>query len=626
MLRGIRNLQGSWLVRGLFGLFALAFVFWGVSNVFVLMGSNTDVAHVAGQPIDISAVQGPYQQALEQAEQSGQSAPDPGTRQQLADQALAQVLRQHILEDEEQKLGIRAPDASVRQAIAAIPAFQTNGQFDKAKFNQVLAQNGRTPDAFLTDMRHDIANRQLVIAAIAGAAPPKELVAQLFSFLDQQRFAEVVNIPFAAEPAPKPPADTVLQRYWRNHPARFTSPEYRTVKLVVLSPSLLAPHETIAPDALEAGLRQAQANAAPTVPERSVDVLSVGDLAASSRLQAAWEKGASWAQMQAMAKNFGASAIALQDATQSQIPTPSLAQAVFAAKPGAVIGPVAGPDGMFVFKVTDTGASGPDAAALRAQVLRQLQLQKAQADVAQDVDHLQDALAGQTPLDQLPGNIGLVALSGTLDAKGDTKTGEPAPIPGGDALKAAIVKAAFAAHPGDPAQLENGPDGSYFALTVQSVTPPAVEPYASVKSAVLADWTQDAITREANVDASDLLEAVNKGQSLDAAASAAGYAAAMTPGFTRGAPPSGLPAEMVPELFSLKTGQAAMQQTATGFTVAAVARIVEPDPAQDPKTYAALQQAMLKSLQNDAGQSLLDGLQDRDHVTVDQKLLAQLYQ
>jgi peptidyl-prolyl cis-trans isomerase D len=69
-----------------------------------------------------------------------------------------------------------------------------------------------------------------------------------------------------------------------------------------------------------------------------------------------------------------------------------------------------------------------------------------------------------------------------------------------------------------------------------------------------------------------------------------------------------------------------MQQTATGFTVAALAKIVQPDPAQDPNDYAQLQQAMTKQLQNDAGESLLNGLQMRDKVSVDQKIFAQIYQ
>lgn len=361
------------------------------------------------------------------------------------------------------------------------------------------------------------------------------------------------------------------------------------------------------------------------MPERSVQVLTVGDLASSSRLEAAWKRGAGWDKIQAMAKKFGATSVELDQATQTQIPSTSLAQAVFAAAPGQVTGPVAGEMGMYVFKVIAQGQTGPDAATLRAQVTQQLQLQQAQADVAQDVDALQDALAGQTPLDQLPGNLGLTAVQGTLDASGTTPGGTAAPIPGGDALKDAIVKAVFAAHQGDPAQLINGPDGSYFAFTVDQVEPPALTPFAQVRDKVLAAWSNDAATREAEVKAAALFQAVQQGQNLDAAAAAAGLQVSTLQPVTR-TDQTGPNAPLVTLLFSLKQGQATMLQTGSGFTIAVLTQIMPPDLAQHQADIQQIQQEITKALQNDLGESFLAGLQARDNVTVNQKLLTQIYQ
>jgi peptidyl-prolyl cis-trans isomerase D len=625
MLVSVRKLLENWVARGFFALLVMVFVFWGISNVVTLIGSNTAVAHVGGGLVDVSTVQAAYQKALNQQNQSGQGQPDLATRQQMASDALSGVLRQQVLRLEEQNLGVRAPDDAIRQAIHAIPAFQTNGVFDETKFTQVLTQNNSSPDEFIGEVRDEIAARQLIGATIEGVAPPAELVNQLFDFVAEQRFAETVTIPFTAQPAPTPPADAVLQRYWRNHPAQFTAPEYRTIKLVILSPALVATQENVAQADIDAAYARAAATQ-PSIPLRSVQVIVADNLAASSRLEAAWKHNPSWTAIQAMAKKFSANPVELDHAQQSEIPTPELGAAVFAAAPGEVIGPVAGPTGMFIFKVTDVGSSGPDEATLKAQIKQQLQLQKAQSDVAQDVDNLQDALAGQTPLDKLPGNLGLVAVQGTLDANGNTSEGTAAPIPGGDALKAAVVKAAFAAHLNDPAQLTNGPEGGYFALTVDTITPPALQPYNQVQDKVLSAWTKDEIARAAEVKAAQLLAAVNNGKSLDDAASAAGDSVTMTPAVTRNAPASGVTDQMIPILFSLKLGKATMLQTDTGFTVAALAKIVQPAPAQAPADYAQLQQAMAKSLQNDVGESFLAGLQTRDKVRIDQNLFAQIYQ
>ena len=311
---------------------------------------------------------------------------------------------------------------------------------------------------------------------------------------------------------------------------------------------------------------------------------------------------------------------------QVEFPSAALGGAVFAALPGEVTGPVRGPLGLFVFKVTDSGSTALPPLAAQAQIRAQLQLQKAQADVAQAVDNLQDALAGQTPLDKLPGNLGLIALQGTLDANGNKPDGTPVPIPGGPDLKAAVVKAAFAAAPNAPAQLIQGPDGSYFALTVDAVTAAAPQPFDQIKDKVRAAWSTAQIQRAAEVKAAALLAAVTAGQSLDSAASAAGLAVTMSPPVTRGALPNGVPAQLANLLLSLKPGQPTMLQTDSGFVVAVLARVATPAPPDDPADYADVRNSMAKAMQDDVGQSFILGLQGRDKVTVNQKLFAQIYQ
>jgi peptidyl-prolyl cis-trans isomerase D len=624
MLVWVRKFMGNWAARVFVSLLVVGFVFWGISNVLTLTSNDSAVAKVGETAIDVSVVQAAYQAALSQASQQGQ--PDVVARQQLASQALADALRTQIMKQEEQQLGVVVPDSVLRLALDAEPAFQTNGVFDKTKFAAVLQQNNSSPDQYISQRRDEIAGRQLLAPILQGVVPPTELINRLFAYVGEQRVAQTVSVTTAGQGAPATPSDDVLQRYWRNHPAQFTAPEYRRIKLVILSPAVLAMHKQIAPADIDAAYARAAA-ASPTVPQRSVQVISVGDLASSSRLEAAWKRGASWDKMQALAKQYGATSVELDQAAQTQIPAGDLGQAVFAAPVGKVMGPVAGAAGMYVFKVTAQGQNGPDEATLRAQVTQQLQLQKAQGDVAQDVDALQDALAGQTPLDQLPGNLGLAAVQGTLDANGNTPEGTPAPIPGGDAkLTAAVLQAAFATHKGDPAQLVNGPDGSYFALTVDQVDAPALQPFAQVRGKVLAAWSNDALTRAAEVKAAALLHAVLQGQSLAVAAKAAGLPVSTTAALTRDPQPGTDTQALSTVLFSISQGQATMLQTGTGFTIAQLTKIIAPNPVNDPVDVQQLQQAMTRALQNDVGESFLAGLQTRDKVSVNQKMLAQIYQ
>ena len=194
MIVWVRKLLENWVARGFFALLVIGFVFWGISNVTTLIGSNTAVAHVNGQEVDVAAVQAAYQRALNQASQSGQGQPDLATRQQLAASALSEVLRQQVMADEQRSLGVAVPDAAVRQMIDAIPAFQTNGVFDQQKFTQILQQNNNSPERFIGEVKDDIAGRQMLGAILGGVAPPVQLLTQLFSYIGEQRFAETVNL------------------------------------------------------------------------------------------------------------------------------------------------------------------------------------------------------------------------------------------------------------------------------------------------------------------------------------------------------------------------------------------------------------------------------------------------
>lgn len=621
MLVWVRRFMESWVARIFFALLVAMFIFWGISNVFTLPGGATAVAYVAGKPVDVAAVGTVYQQLLNQAQQQG-GQPTTAQRQQLALQALSSVLRERVMAQAAHEYGIGVPDDAVREILYNITSFQDNGVFSKDKFAAILKQNGIQQLSFISQIKSQIIARQLVTPLVSGATVPDQMANTIFALLSEQRTANVVDIPIGAQPLPPAPSDDVLHRYWLNHQSLFTAPQYRKAQLVILSPALLAPHEVVSQDQIEAGMQQAQA--ASTTPQtRSADILFVQDLADASQLQAAWQRGADWERMQTLAKRHHAQSIPLNSVMQSQIPAQALAKAVFSAQTGKVIGPVAGDQGMYVFKVTGIY---PDHTQLVAQVTQQLQLQMAQEQIAKSVDHLQDALAGQTPLDQLPGNLGLVAVEGTMDAGGLTPDGSPAPIPGDDELRNTIIKAVFDAQKGQSLQLQTGPNGSYYALNLEQIIPPAIRPYAQAKANVLAAWQQAQQARLAEVEAANLMHQVNTGTPLNSAAASLGLSVTQTPAYTRTQQPQGQSSSFVQILFSLKRGQATMLNSKDGFIVAALANIQHPTPDSEPDDYAALKDSLNKGLQNDLGDDFLQGLQSLEKVQINQKLFAQIYQ
>ena len=159
-------------------------------------------------------------------------------------------------------------------------------------------------------------------------------------------------------------------------------------------------------------------------------------------------------------------------------------------------------------------------------------------DRANKVDNV---LGSGASLDEMPSDLGLIGVAGTLDAGGNTADGTPAPMPGPAELKAALIKAAFEAQKGDPPRLvevqtPSTGGSAYYALSVEDVTPPAVKPFDAVKEQV--DGGLDARLRSGTrrrQAAAKLLAAVKGGQSLADAAAVAGVTVRRTPLVTRGA-------------------------------------------------------------------------------------------
>ena len=224
-----------------------------------------------------------------------------------------------------------------------------------------------------------------------------------------------------------------LQRWYDNHPDSYSTPEFRRIKAIVLSPQSLAPDITVTDDELHAAYDERKAEYL-TPEKRSAEVISAPDEAKARALAEQWRGGADWTAMQAAAKADGAAAVAQDDATQVQFPDPDLAKAVFAAPADAVSDPVKGALGWFVVKVTKICRRGDTTFDQAKDALRARMLASKAADLIYDRANKIDQLLGNgTSLDELPGDLGLAGVAGTLDAKGDTKDGTARadPRPGG---------------------------------------------------------------------------------------------------------------------------------------------------------------------------------------------------
>lgn len=640
MLSTFRSSLNTWPVRMFFLLLVAAFVLWGIGDVVrVWFQQQNWAAKVAGYTISLPEYQQAYQKQLSQVERTlpGSSEPTSQMRQLVANQAIEQLVTRTAISAEDAKMHIQVTNAALSQVVYSMPAFMgPTGKFSQSAFQTVLQRNGISEGRFLDMLRADLADKQLISAVRAGATPPAILTRNIFAFRNEKRVASAVELPFAAAPAPPAPTAAQLQRWWENHPDFYSSPAFRRIKAVILSPETLAKYMTVSEDDLRAAYESRKADF--HVPEkRTVQVLVTQVEAKARTLAAQWQGGADWTGIEKAAKDAGGvSAVQLDQATESLIPLPSLAKAVFAAKPDAIEGPLKTELGWYVFKVaTVIPPTNRSLDAVKAELRQQVALQKASDAIYDRANKVEDALAGGATLSDLPGNLGLAAVTGTLDAKGMTPTNVPAPIPGPAALRQAVIDAAFRTRSGEPPHLVevppppgNGQDqvSSYYALEVEKVTPPAVKPFDQVKQQVVADWTKAAIRHEQNQAATNIFVALEHGQSLDDAALKAGVSVRKLPAVGRDGNVEGVPQSLVRPLFSLKKGEATMVETPTGFEVAVLSAVEEPSAKAEPGAYDRVVAELQRSFADDVENTFVQAVRTRDNPRINRQLVNSMAQ
>ena len=601
----------SWLGRAFALLIFVAFVAWGVSGVLGSMGraGPGDVARVGDRQVSEQEFDAAFQRDLRQvASQAagGDASQIPAAeRGQIAMQALqglvgrAEALRQAA------RLGIVVPDSALRQAVFDAPLFKAkDGGFDRVRFNQFLEQRHMTQDSLLSALRDDLAAKALIEPLRVGARAPDILVRKAFDYASQTRTLDMVRVLASAVPPPPPADEATLRRYFQNHPDQFQAPEFRRVKLVLLSPQTVARGMDVS-EAQERAVFKAEHGTGQVPEKRSVQVVTSPSEAQAQALATLWRGGAGWAQVQAAAA--GSVPVSIDDAAQATFPEPRLGALAFAAKPDQVAGPAHLESGWVLLKVVKVVAPTTQSFdALRPKLRDQIAAARAGEGMAERVQKLQDAIAGSSGLDQIPGDIGAAALEGTLDAQGMTQAGEPAPLPGSPAARRAVIAQAFAQKPGAPPELKQGPDDSLYALVVQSVIPRRKLAYAAVAGQVAASVRREAIRHAANVEAAGLFAAAKK----QGGVAKLGRADVVHAGpIGRGAPPADVPAELARLAFSLAPGQSTMVETPDGFVVATITGAQHPGPGSNALAFARMHSRLDQAVGDDIEASYAMALQ-----------------
>ena len=167
---------------------------------------------------------------------SGQAvAPRPAARRPARRRSRARPARAPA---SPQRLGRRGRAADHERSEFKAP----NGQFDRARFEQLIRNAGFTEQRFTAEQKRLTMRREVADTVSAEIAPPKTMADAQNRYDNEQRAIDYVVLDSAKAgevPAPTPEA---IAKYYDEHKSEFRTPEYRTV--AVLSVAAAGPRET----------------------------------------------------------------------------------------------------------------------------------------------------------------------------------------------------------------------------------------------------------------------------------------------------------------------------------------------------------------------------------------------
>ncbi|KGQ27380.1 peptidylprolyl isomerase [Gallibacterium anatis] len=244
MMEKLRGYTHSMVWKVLMSVIAISFVLSGVAG-YLISRQNTSAATVNGVEISQRLFQQQYQSQYQQlAMQMGDKfaavADSAEFTNGLRHSVLDRLIDDELLRQYSKELGLGVGDEAIKQAIVMNPAFQKDGQFDNAVYQQLLANNNLTPDQYAEIVRQDLVLSQLMGSLLASDFLTEAQQQQFVKLFFQKRSVRLATFPVADLAAKQTISDQEIEKYYNDHKVAFATPELVKVQYIDVNKDKLA--------------------------------------------------------------------------------------------------------------------------------------------------------------------------------------------------------------------------------------------------------------------------------------------------------------------------------------------------------------------------------------------------
>ena len=627
MLQNLRAASSTWTGRIfaslLMGFIVLSFVIFGIGDFF--RGTvSTVLAHVGPVEIPADAFRTMWERQLQQSGQrTGRRVTSEDARAAGLDtQLMNQLVNDAALDLRTRQLGLAVPDAGVRAAIEATPAFMApGGRFEQARLNEVLRENGLSLAGFVAEQRRLMLRQQLAQSLAGDVAAPRALAEAYNKLRNETRSVDTVLLPDSAAGEIAKPSEEELAAWFAARAQGFRAPEYRKLVALALHPDALAKPDAVPEADVRKRYEEVKAQRFTVAERRGVQKIAFpGEdeaKVASERIKA----GTSFA---AIAQERG---LADKDIDLGEVANTGLAgetgKVAFALPEGGTSEPVGNVKGFALVHVTKIVPGSTTPFETAAPELRRELAAVAARKTLQDLhDRIEDARTGGKDLAAAAKDAGLEArVIEALDAGGRDKAGTPVPDLPDAAL---LLKAAFASDKGvDNETIQTKDRGSVW-FEVAAIDPARPRALEEMRADAEAGWRADETAKRLAAKAAELVGKLKGGAKLADLAQAEGKLEVVNINDVKRDGAKKLPPGVVAQIFNVPVGGAGSGAAAGGRIVFSVLdSAVAPLDAEAPEARALAAQ-LREALADDLLAQYVAQAKAEAGVTINSALLRQL--
>jgi peptidyl-prolyl cis-trans isomerase D len=554
MRKAGQTLVGKTIATIFFGALIVSFAVWGIGDIFRATPAST-VAEVGDTRISIDQVRAAYTNQIQQlTRQFGTViSPEQARSIGLDQQIVNNLVTEAVMAEEARKLGLSVSDQLVARSIMENPAFRgSDGQFNRALFDQVLRNAGLSEAGFVQEQRQSMARLHLAQALAGEVTVPAAAREALHRYTSERRAASYLVLNAASAGDIPAPTQEQLTSFYNERKATYRAPEYRAVSVLVLDAAAIAKPDAVS-DA-DARQRYEQQKARYGQPERrTIQQIPFTALADAEAAAAKIKEGATFESV-AAERGVSTSGLELGTFTKAEMLDAAVAEAAFALELNGVSAPITGRFGPVVVRVTQIQ---PEAVRpfeeVAAELRQEVAKERAQGEIERIHDEVEDLRAGAKPLADIAKekNLTLVQIP-AVDANGLDKAGTPVNV----SSKDEVAKAAFASDIGVDNEALRVAGGGYTWYDVTGIEPSREKTLDEVRDQVATQWREDQIALRLSEKARELTDRLEKGEAIEAVAQSVNAQAKNVADLARNAAKDDLSAEAVNRIFATPVGKA----------------------------------------------------------------------